>query len=193
MRQVTRAMALVAVAALTFTSLIATEAVAAPRTPTSAVAPAAPTAANSTTPAKKDPQRNARRLAREAALARGNRAAADLVGYMPSLYQGKWYMPRKEGIRRCIVLRESHANYRVVGAGTYFGAYQMNRGLAISATYIMQKEVRREMGKRAAKLVRALRKTNPNNWNRYWQDRAFWTIWHHGAGAGHWGGGSHSC
>ncbi len=190
MRRLTRAVALATAVALTVTGLLAAEASAAPQALTASATSTLLVDAN---PAKKDPQPNARRLAREAALARGNRAAADLVGYMPSLYQGKWYMPRKEAIRRCIVLRESHANYRVVGAGTYFGAYQMNRGLAISATYVMQKEVRREMGKKAAKIVRALRKTNPNNWNRYWQDRAFWTIWHHGAGAGHWGGGSHAC
>ena len=42
-------------------------------------------------------------------------------------------------------------------------------------------------------LVRALRKTTPNNWNRYWQDRAFWTIWRNGEGAGHWRGGGLNC
>jgi hypothetical protein len=185
-----RAVALTTAVVLTVAGFASTSAA----VPTSStVAVTAGEGAAAVTPVKKRPKPTAKRLAREAALARGNRQAADLVGYLPSLYQGKWYMPRKESIRRCIMLRESHANYRVVGAGTYFGAYQMNRGLAIGATFIMQKEVRREMGKEGVRIVRALRKTNPNNWNRYWQDRAFWTIWRHGAGKGHWGGGAHSC
>jgi len=129
---------------------------------------------------------------REAALARGGRAAADLMGFMPSLYQGKWFMPGKEDVRRCIVLRESHANYRATN-GTYHGAYQMSRALARGATWMMQKEVRREMGEEGVAILKALRKTSANNWNRYWQDRAFWTIWRDGAGAQHWRGGSHGC
>jgi hypothetical protein len=190
MRRQIRAVALATAALLTVTGFAAAEASAAIATPTAAHGVAAK---KHPAPAKKHPAPSAGRAAREAALARGNREAADLVGYLPSLYQGKWYMPRKESIRRCILSRESHANYRVVGAGTYFGAYQMSRGLAVGATYIMQKEVRHEMGIEGVRIVRALRKVNPNAWNRYWQDRAFWTIWHHGAGKGHWGGGAHSC
>jgi len=129
---------------------------------------------------------------REAALARGSRQAADLMGFMPSLYQGKWFMPGREDVRRCIVLRESHANYRA-SSGTYHGAYQMSSALAVGATWMMQKEVRREMGEEGVTIVQALRKITPDNWNRYWQDRAFWTIWRNGEGAGHWGGGSRGC
>ena len=130
---------------------------------------------------------------REAALARGDRQAADLLGYLPSLYQGKWYRPAKEDVRRCIMDRESNFSYRAVGAGTYFGAYQMNAGLARGATYTMEKEVAKEMGDEGVAIVKALRKTTPNNWNRYWQDRAFWTIWNDGNGAGHWRGGGLNC
>jgi hypothetical protein len=130
---------------------------------------------------------------RELALARGNRQAADLFGYLPSLYQGKWYVAGKESVRRCIMDRESNFSYRAVGAGTYFGAYQMNAGLARGATYTMEREAEKEMGAEGAAIVRALRKTTPNNWNRYWQDRAFWTIWHQGDGAGNWRGGGLNC
>ena len=112
---------------------------------------------------------------REAALIRGGREAADMMGYMPSLYQGKWFMPKREDVRRCIMLRESHANYRAT-SGTYHGAYQMSSELAIGATWMMQPEVAKEFGDEGVKIVRELRKTTPNNWNRYWQDRAFWTI-----------------
>jgi hypothetical protein len=124
---------------------------------------------------------------REAALARGDRQAADLVGFLPSLYQGRWFMPGVEDTRRCIMLRESHANYRASN-GTYHGAYQMSSALAVGATWMMQKEVRKEMGAEGVAIVEALRRTTPNNWNRYWQDRAFWTIWRSGSGAAHWGG-----
>lgn len=129
---------------------------------------------------------------REAALARGSRQAADLLGFMPSLYQGKWFMPGNEDVRRCIMLRESNGNYRAT-SGTYHGAYQMSSALARGATWMMQKEVRKEMGEEGVKILQALRSTTPNTWNRYWQDRAFWTIWRDGAGAGHWRGGAHSC
>jgi hypothetical protein len=129
---------------------------------------------------------------REASLARGSRQAADLMGFMPSLYLGKWFMPGNEDVRRCIMLRESNGNYRAT-SGTYHGAYQMSSALARGATWMMQKEVRKEMGEEGVKILEALRSTTPNTWNRYWQDRAFWTIWRGGAGAGHWRGGAHSC
>ena len=45
-------------------------------------------------------------------MARGDREAADLMGIMPSLYLGKWFIPSPDDVRRVIALRESHANYR---------------------------------------------------------------------------------
>lgn len=130
---------------------------------------------------------------REAALARGDRQAANMMGYLPSLYQGKWFMPGKEDVRRCIMDRESNFNYRANGSGLYFGAYQMSAALARGATYMMQTEVAKEMGDEGVALVKALRQAPPNTWNRYWQDRAFWTIWRGGEGAGHWRGGAFNC
>lgn len=124
---------------------------------------------------------------REAAHARGSRAANDLVGWRESLYQGKWFVPRKEDKRRCILDRESNFNYRAT-SGVYHGAYQMSEALARGATWMMQPEVRREMGEEGVAIVEALRKLTPNRWNRYWQDRAFWTVWRHGEGASHWRG-----
>lgn len=125
---------------------------------------------------------------REAAHARGSRAAVDLRGWMPSLYTGKWFMPGKEDVRRCILDRESNFNY-LSSNGTYHGAYQMSSALARGATWMMQGEVRREMGNEGVAIVQALRKVSPNKWNRYWQDRAFWTVWRNGSGARHWHGG----
>lgn len=129
---------------------------------------------------------------REAALMRGSRQAADLLGYLPSLYQGKWYDPDVESVRRCIMDRESNFNYRAT-SGTYHGAYQMSAALGRGATWMMQKEVRKEMGEEGVAILRALRELTPNKWNRYWQDRAFFTIWRDGAGASHWRGGAHAC
>jgi hypothetical protein len=130
---------------------------------------------------------------RAVALARGNRASRDMVGWLPSLYQGTWFRPEVESIRQCIMDRESNFNYAAVGAGTYFGAYQLNRGLAVTATRTMEPEVRQEMGAEGVKVLRALRRVAPNHWNRYWQDRAFYTVWHNGAGKGHWQGGGLNC
>lgn len=119
--------------------------------------------------------------------------AKDRFGYLPSLYTGKWYMPKKEKMRKCIILRESHANYRSTSS-IYHGAYQMTAALGDGAAWMMQKEVRKELGRETGiKMMRELRRTPVEKWNRYWQDRAFWTIWRHGAGSHHWAGGSHSC
>lgn len=127
--------------------------------------------------------------AREAQYVKGAGKAADMRGVLPSLYRGKWYVKKAEWKRKCIVRRETHGNYRSVGGGGRFrGAYQMNRGLARGVTYQMEREVRKEFGPDAAAAVRKLRKTPVNQWNRYWQDRAFWTIWHKGSGKGHWVG-----
>lgn len=131
---------------------------------------------------------------KEALFAHGKGSARDMRGVMKSLYRGKWFMPKKEKKRRCIIKRESHGNYRAVSAkGIYRGAYQMNRRLAVGATYQMQREVAKEMGPRAAAEVAKLRKIPTQNWNRYWQDRAFWTIWKKGKGAFHWRGGARRC
>lgn len=142
-----------------------------------------------------DPQTAAQRLAVEYLYATGfHPHANELRGTRDSLYQGKWFMPRHEDRRQCILKRESNANYEAVGAGgMYRGAYQMNRGLAVGATWMMQREVRREMGDEGVRLLRQLRGIPPNKWNRYWQDRAFWTIWSHGKGKRHWRGGAHNC
>ena len=120
--------------------------------------------------------------------------ANDHVGARESLYRGRWFVPRHDDRRRCIVKRESNGNYRAVSAGgMYRGAYQMNRALAIGATWEMQAEVRRDWGEEGLRIVRALREVPPDKWNRYWQDRAFWTIWSGGKGKHHWRGGAWKC
>ena len=125
----------------------------------------------------------------EITYARGESRATDMHGVQDSLYKGKWYRPEDEDTRRCIVKRETGGNYTSVSAGgLYRGAYQMSRSLAVGATWMMHTDVSKDLGDDSAALVPALRDAPTQTWNRYWQDRAFWTIWHDGDGAGHWRG-----
>ncbi len=134
------------------------------------------------------------RIAIETAHAFGSEDSNDLKGFKPSLYRGKWFMPAKEDRRRCIAKREAHHNYKAVSAGgIYRGTYQFSNALARGASWMMQPEVRKEMGEAGVDLVQELRKKPMNQWNRYWQDRAFWTIWAKGSGSRHWRGGSRAC
>ncbi len=126
------------------------------------------------------------RLAIEIAHALGSKDAQDMKGFERSLYQGKWYMPKKEKIRRCIMDRESSYSYTARSpGGVYRGAYQMNRDLAKGAVWMMRKEVKKRMPEALSELD-GLFETPTHRWNRYWQDRAFWTIWRKGKGKHHW-------
>ena len=131
------------------------------------------------------------RIAVETAHAFGSPESRDLIGYEVSLYQGKWYMPNREKMRKCLSKIESHHHYKA--GGYYQGAYQFSRSLAQGVTWMMQPEVKKEMGDAGVDLVQELRKTPMNKWNRYWQDRAFWTIWNEGKGKNHWGAGKGRC
>ena len=125
-------------------------------------------------------------VAAETVHAFGSRKSNDLMGYEPSLYQGKWHMPKREKLRKCISKAESRHNYRAGRGGFYRGAYQFSPALSRGVTWMMQPEVRKEMGKDGLRLIQKLRKKPMNKWNRYWQDRAFWTIWAKGTGKKHW-------
>jgi hypothetical protein len=147
-------------------------------------------------PASSEPKKRsqASRITREAQHARGSKAAADLRGYEKSLYRGKYYMPNREQVRRCIMKRESRHNYKAISrGGLWRGAYQMSKPLARGATWEMTREVRKEMGAEGVAILKKLRKTSIHKWNRYWQDRAFWTIWDKGKGKHHWRGGGRNC
>ena len=90
-------------------------------------------------------------------------------------------------VRLHVVRKETGGNYESVSAGgLYRGAYQMSKALAIGAAWMMLDEVRKDFGADAASTVEQLRSTPVQQWNRYWQDRAFWTIWRNGAGSDHW-------
>ena len=128
-------------------------------------------------------------IERERNYARGLGLAGDRYGIRPSLYRGSWYSPKAEKHRICIAKRESHGNYKARSSGgVYQGAYQMNRGLARGATWMMQPAVRKQFGDEGVRILAKLRKTPVVQWNRYWQDRAFFTIWRDGRGKSHWSG-----
>lgn len=126
-------------------------------------------------------------------------ATLDMRGIEPSLYQGEFFDPASEEVRKCIVKRESEGQYDVRGGGgnNYFGAYQMSDALGDGATHMMLKEHKRILGDKAAKeLMAELRQTPVNQWPRYWQDAAFSTIYNWegaGSGASHWAGGRWHC
>jgi len=158
---------------------------------TSLIAPATTGSATATTgqsqPASATSQVTA--AERERNYARGLGLASDRYGIRPSLYRGSLFSPLAEKHRICIAKRESHGNYKARSSqGIYQGAYQMNRGLARGATWMMQPSVMALMGSEGVKILEKLRKTPVAQWNRYWQDRAFFTIWRGGKGRSHWGG-----
>jgi len=133
------------------------------------------------------PVDEATQRALELTYAKGESKASDLHGVMESLYKGKWFNAKDEDTRRCIVRKETGGNYESVSSGgDYRGAYQMSRPLAVGASWMMQSEVRKELGADTAAAVEQLRDLPLQRWNRYWQDRAFWTIWRNGAGSDHW-------
>ncbi len=164
-----------AVAAEGDTTSVAT---AAPASSDPAAAPAVPTVTNASSP-----------LERERSYALGKGAAADRRGLMASLYQGAGYSYAAEKNRLCIAKRESHGNYASGGTRSYYqGAYQLSRPLGRGVTWMMQPSVQKQFGDEGLKILSTLRKTPVAKWNRYWQDRAFFTIWREGKGRSHWGG-----
>ena len=110
-------------------------------------------------------------------------AAQNMQGYAPSLYTGKWYHPRWENTRKCIMRRESRYNYRAANSrSSARGAYQfLDSQWRRSLTYMLMPE-HADMKKE----ILSLRKKPIHKWNRYWQDAAFYTVWRHGKGKHHW-------
>lgn len=131
---------------------------------------------------------------REWGYAQGFGAARDTKGLMLSLYRGKWFVKKADDRRRCILKRESRADYKAVSVGgKYRGGYQMSRPLMRGAGWMMMKEVRKEMGPEGVAILKDLFTTKSHLWNRYWQDRAFWTIWAKGEGRSHWRSNVYNC
>lgn len=112
-------------------------------------------------------------------------AAQDMRGFEPSLYTGKWFDPKWEKTRKCIMQRESRHNYRAANSrSSARGAYQFLDSQWRDGLVWMLLPEARKLG--LAKEAKALRKKPIHKWNRYWQDAAFYTVWRHGEGKQHW-------
>jgi hypothetical protein len=121
-------------------------------------------------------------------------AAQDWKGYEPSLYQGQHYDSKWAQVRKCIQHRESRYNYRARSSiSSAAGAYQfLDNFWRVSLTHMMIKESRATKDGLIDEIM-ALRKKPIEKWNRYFQDRAFYTAWDNGRGADHWNQTRHGC
>lgn len=122
-------------------------------------------------------------------------AAQDMHGIEPSIYRGKHYRSDRgmERFRRCVLHRESRGNYRADNGGprggsTAMGAYQFLDGRWRKSLVWMFIAESKETGDGLAGEARDLRRIPIRQWNRYWQDRAFWTALN---AAGDWSGRAH--
>ena len=115
-------------------------------------------------------------------LTKVERIAASTKGYAQSLYRGKWYDKKWEDERECIMWRESRHNYKAANkTSSARGAYQfLDRKWRDGLVWMMLDEGGNK------KEIKALRKKPIHKWNRYYQDRAFFTAWRHGEGRNHW-------
>lgn len=109
-------------------------------------------------------------------------------GFKKSAYRGKYFHKGDESLRKCIGTRESHFQYMLSGGGAYqFMSYDR---WPISLSWMVKKEVRKQYGKRLAnKMQKILSKHEVNQWSRYWQDAAFYTVLNYNgrhSGIKHW-------
>lgn len=113
--------------------------------------------------------------------------ATRMRGIEPSLYQGKYYMPKRgEDFRRCVIERESRGYYRAANEGSSArGAYQfLDRSWRTSLVHMLRPEAKKNG---LLPQLRELKDKPIHKWSRYWQDAAFWTVYNGGEGAKHWG------
>lgn len=107
-----------------------------------------------------------------------------------SEYTGHLYTQADEPTRKCIVERESNNHPTSVSSGGHGGLYQMTPQLWHGAVWMMRMDKRDPITKAQRLQLQAIPVWHAS---RYWQTRAFWTIWRHGQGAHHWAGGRWSC
>ena len=120
-------------------------------------------------------------------------AAKDWKGHERSLYKGQHYHSKWALVRQCIMHRESRSNYRARGTvSSAAGAYQFLEAWHMGLTYMMIKESK-VTGDGLIGDIKALRARPIQEWNRYFQDRAFYTAWDNGRGADHWNLTRHGC
>lgn len=117
-------------------------------------------------------------------------------GVHASAYQGRHYSQEWERTRRCIVKRESEGQYDVINpTGSYRGAYQVSKPMAIGMGWMIQKELAAEgvPADIAKEIGRTLRSLPANKWDRFYQDMGFWLVWDDANGKSHWANGRYRC
>jgi hypothetical protein len=126
-------------------------------------------------------------LVGEGLLPWASQAAADIRGYRASLYTGKFFDKRFDQYRLCVVQRESGGRYDLT-TGRFHGAYQF--GGAYNTPSRVADRLRAELvsvyGSDATVELNRLARTPIYQWNRFWQDAAFWTTFNRGAGWRQW-------
>lgn len=162
----------------------------APRVERTGVMAAASAGASGRTGWSSGSLKQARRLAMRSYVSHAP-AVTDMSGVRASTYKGRYYSASADRARRCILMRESHGNYAAVNpTGSYQGGYQVSRDLGIGATWMMLDEHKLLLGpKRAKHMLAKLRGKPVSEWNRYWQDSLFFTVFNASgpaSGARHW-------
>ena len=115
--------------------------------------------------------------------------AKDLKGYEKSLYRGKYYHKSQERFRKCVMKRESNYRYKAANrVSSARGAYQfLDNNWRDGLVHMMVKESKKT-GDYLKLRAKKLHNKPIHRWNRYWQDRAFFTAmnWN-----GKWSGKKH--
>lgn len=115
--------------------------------------------------------------------------AKDLKGYEKSLYRGKFYYKDQESFRKCVMDRESNFRYKAANSrSSARGAYQfLDNHWRDGLVHMMIKESKKKDHGLEKRLKRLFDKPI-HRWNRYYQDRAFFTALNYN---GKWSGKKH--
>ena len=103
--------------------------------------------------------------------------AKDLKGYEKSLYRGKYYYKSQEAWRKCVMDRESNFRYKAKNrSSSASGAYQfLDNNWRDGLVWMMIKESKKTDDD-LDPFLRDLFDVHITKWNRYFQDRAFFTA-----------------
>ena len=103
--------------------------------------------------------------------------AEDLKGYEKSLYRGKYYYKGQESWRKCVMKRESNYRYKAKNrSSSASGAYQfLDNSWRDGLVWMMIKESKKT-DDGLDPYLRDLFDVHITKWNRYFQDRAFFTA-----------------
>ena len=110
-------------------------------------------------------------------LAAVTKDAKDLKGYEKSLYRGKYYYKGQESWRKCVMKRESNFRYKAKNrSSSASGAYQfLDNSWRDGLVWMMIKESKKT-DDNLDPYLRDLFDVHITQWNRYFQDRAFFTA-----------------